>query len=188
MMHGAVIPAQWVQRWHPAHRINRRTRPRRWDESSNSFAMFVVMLPLIIGAFGIGIDIARNVYIRTSLQNALDMATVGGAAVTEVAPGGGLRIDADNALLTTEQVYALNRASGPSVDCVDTPGNIPGTQLARCWRTGVGLRAPTVTDTAIYYSVRERSKNAFLPVLGVTSLVWQDYVLESHAVLKQSGE
>lgn len=160
-----------------------RDRPRKpRDERSNSFAMFVVLLPVIIGAFGLGVDTARNVYIRISLQNSLDMATVSGAAVTFVNGDGDVEIDQSEALATIRQVYALNRSQGPGLACIGPRTPVSGTDLVQCWKSW----NPAVVNRAnLTYSVHEQSTNAFLQIVGVRT---QDYHLESDARLKQKTE
>lgn len=153
------------------------TRPR--NEASNSFAMFIVMLPMLIGAFGIGVDTARNVYIRSSLQNALDMGTVAGAAVTRINANSRVVIDGANAVETVEIVYAANRRSVALV-CIGDRTIIPQGGGAKCWRT-VNV---AVQPNYIRYVARERSKNAFLPIVGVET---QRYTVRSTARLRQTN-
>lgn len=144
--------------------------------------MFVLMLPMLIGAFGMGLDISRNVYIRTTLQNDLDLATVAGAAVTTINDESQVSILSEDALATVERVYALNRAQGPATECWGDRETIAGTTIARCWKV---VGTPTVNRAYLYYSVRERTRNAFLPVVGVPT---QTYTLESRARVKQQLE
>lgn len=168
-----------------------RARAQRWqrkprDESSNSFALLIMLLPLILGAFGIGVDTARNTYIRISLQNDLDLATVGGAAVTTYDTSNNLVIDENAALIEVARIYAQNRSVGPGLSCIGDQQRVPGTNPAipRCWR-GLDPNGVTPNGLRLNYSVSERSRNAFLPVLGIT---WQDYSLRSSAVLNQGTE
>lgn len=150
------------------------------DESSNSFAMFIVMLPIIMGAFGMGLDFSRNVYIRTTLQNALDMATVSGAGVTEINSQGRVDIVNGEALRTVERIYAINRSEVP-MDCWGDGDDIEGTTLNKCWRESeFGMSRDYLT-----YGVRERSQNAFLTVIGVK---WQRYDIVSNAAVNQDQE
>ncbi len=157
-------------------------RRSRGEESGNSFVLFVVLLPILLGAFGLGLDMTRNVYIRTSLQNALDMATAAGAAVTTTAPGGRTVLRPEEALQTVEQVYALNRSTGPALACLGSRQPVAGTTLGKCW---VQPAPPVLTDTTITYTVRERSTNAFLQVLGVP---YQDYRLQSRSRVNQTTQ
>lgn len=159
---------------------------RRWgrDESSNAFALFVVMLPMLLGAFGIGLDVSRNIYIRTELQNALDLAVVGGAAEVKHNPSGDIRIDAAQAISTTERVYNANRAHAAKLECTGT-GSLDGVLGGRrCWK--VWNDVVSVNGVEFTYGVVERSRNAFLPVIG-SSLAYQDFKIVSHASLRQDA-
>lgn len=159
------------------------TRSRRWgrDEASNSFALFVVMLPMLLGAFGMGLDISRNVYIKTELQNALDLAVVGGAAEVKSTSTGDIAVDQTRAVAAAERIYQANRAQAAKLECTSTQ-TIEGSTTRRCWKR---WEEPVASGTEFTYSVIERSRNAFLPVIGVT---YQDYRLVSHASLRQDAQ
>lgn len=151
----------------------------RRDEASNSFAMFVVLLPVIIGSFGIGVDMSRNVYLRTTIQNHLDLAVVSGAG-THVTNG--TKIDPKAALVQTERVYAVNRAAGPGLTCTGSGKIVTGTTVPRCWTTP---SAAAITATTVRYSVREQSRNAFLQIVGVRT---QTYNITSFARVNQNTQ
>ncbi len=158
-------------------------RPR--DEASNSFPLLVLLLPLILGSFGIGLDTARNFYIRTSLQNDLDLAVVAGAAVTSYNNAGDVVIDGNRALREVERIYALNRGDGPGLSCTGDGAGVAGTDgLRRCWTTERQVVHPS--GQRITYVIAERSRNAFLPVLG-ERFRYQDYTIRSEALLKISN-
>lgn len=160
--------------------FKRRTGPR--DESSNSFALFVVMLPLLMGAFGMGMDMSRNVFIRTELQNALDLAVVGGAAEVRYTGSGDIKVNQEAAVATTERLYNLNRINASKLECLGG-GHIAGAEgQRRCWKV---LDLPAATGVEYVYGVSERSRNAFLPVIGV---VYQDYQIISRASLRQDAQ
>lgn len=150
------------------------------DEKSNSFALFVITLPVILGAFGIGVDMTRNTYLRTSIQNHLDMATVAGASVMSGSVGG--KIDAKKAVAEVEKVYAVNRWAGPGLSCTGTGKRVPGTEAPRCWTQP---KKPTVSTRSVTYTVGEQSTNAFLVVLGVPK---QSYYIQSTAVVNQATQ
>lgn len=162
-------------------------RARRWwrdpddrrDEASNSFAMFIVLLPVILGSFGIGVDMSRNIYLRTVIQNHLDLAVVSGAG-THVANG--TKIDPSGALRQVERVYAVNRAAGPGLSCTGSGAKVYGTNAPRCWTTPTPAK---VTATTVQYSVREKSVNAFLQVVGVPT---QTYNITSFARVNQTTQ
>lgn len=151
----------------------------RRDENSNSFAMFVVMLPLILGSFGIGVDMSRNLYVRTAIRNHLDLAVVGGAG-THVASG--KTIDTAAALVEVERVYAMNRAQGPGLRCTGTGKIVAKTSIPRCWTQP---KAPSITSTSVTYTVREQSTNAFLQVLGIPL---QTYTVSAKAKVNQTTQ
>lgn len=166
-----------LTRYRPRHRAAKVR-----DESSNSFAMFVALLPVILGSFGMGIDISRNVFIRTSLQNSLDMAVVAGAGVTKVGEGGYVEIDREKVIPTIEHTYALNRAAGPALDCRERYVIADSNQV-RCWR--LLPNHIVVEPNYIEYGINERSRNAFLQVVG---LAHQEYRLISEARVNQDTE
>lgn len=167
-----------------------RTWIRRWrqEEDSNTLVLAILLMPLIIGAFGIGVDVTRNIYIRTELQNALDMATVAGAAagVPKAASTVDLRTSENRqrVIRAVEQVYAANRRQAPGVDCVGPRTPIAGTSPpeVKCWRE----HAISIGQDNVYYRIEERSKNAFLGVLG-EQLRYQTYQLESLGYVSQAG-
>lgn len=149
------------------------------NEKSNTFALFIVLLPLIFGVFGLGIDVSRSVYIRNALQNDLDLATVGAAGEASVAAGGTPVINAGPARRTLERMYAINRASGPGLSCTGSGAPVPESGgLPRCWIETVG----NFGTNTITFGVREQSRNSFLPIVGVTT---QTYNLRSTATLRQ---
>lgn len=152
------------------------------DEASNSFALFIVMLPMLLAAFGVGLDMSRNVYIRTELQNALDLAVVGGAAEVKHNSDGNILINQNAAIAATERIYQANRASASKLACTGT-GTLSEVGARRCWK--VWDDVTVVNGTEFTYGVIERSRNAFLPVIGV---VYQDYKIVSHASLRQDAQ
>jgi hypothetical protein len=158
---------------------------RRWhanwwgSEDANTFAMMLVMLPMLITAFGLGVDMTHNQYIRHELQAAADMATVAAAGVTEIDPNGQVsRIVPTPAYDTLRKVYAANRLDGPAtLDCLS------GTKQ-RCWleRTPPAVSADRLS---IQFNIREQSHNGFLAVFGVPK---QAYNLTSTARVKQTTQ
>lgn len=161
----------------PAPKSPRRVR----EEASNSFALFVVMLPLLMGAFGMGLDMSRNVFIRTELQNALDLAVVGGAAEVKWTGDGTLKINQEAAVNTTERLYNLNRAHASALIC-EGHGTIPEGGGKRCWEQ---YGEPKANGVEYVYGVTEKSRNAFLPVIGVE---YQSYNIVSRASLRQDAD
>lgn len=160
-------------------------RDHRRDEKSNSFVVFIILAPLIIGVFGLGVDVARNVYVRSALQNDLDLAVYGGLndVHTEMRRGEPTAVlnSPDRVLSSVERVYNLNREQGPALSCTGT-GTVAGSGDSKCWSQP---RTPVVTDTTICYWVSERSRNAFLPVLS-SSLAYQTFNIASGGTIDRN--
>lgn len=151
--------------------LRRRGRALHQDERSNSLAMIIATLPLIIGVFGMGIDVARNVYIRSSLQNSLELAVVSGAGATFINGERAVEIDPARAEAAINTVYAANRATGPGpLVCQAGP---------HCWRQ---MGASRIRRDSVRWRIREVSRNAFLPILGLHE---QRYVLDAYAQVRQ---
>lgn len=160
--------------------MSRRAWFRQWigGEEANSFALLLVMLPMLITAFGLGVDMTHNQYIRGELQASLDMATVAGAAVTDVDSTRTSRIVNASAMKAVRQTYNANRMTGPStLDCISGNAN-------QCW---IEYKAPTISKNRLvltYYS-QEQSHNGFLSIVGVPT---QQYHLVSKARVNQTTE
>jgi hypothetical protein len=151
---------------------------RREERATASMAAFIMFFPLVVGAFGFGIDIARNIWIRTSIQNAVDTSAVGGAAVTDnLGAGGALRIKGADAIDEMRTLYKLNRAN-VGLTCLS------GSE-GQCWIEPDGHAPAVIGGTKITFQVREESKNAFLGFLGQPR---QQYNLHSQAKISQATE
>jgi hypothetical protein len=156
------------------------------DEKSNSFVAFIVFLPLLLGVFGIGVDVARNVYIRTHLQDSLTLAVQGGAQSASADSGQSRGFDMNAFVNTTERLYAMNRVSGPQVLC-QSSGTVANSSLAKCWTQPIApFVQPSRVGFEVVYTVHERSKNAFLQFLG-SEFAYQDYNLNAGASLYQQN-
>lgn len=161
---------------------------RRDDESANGLIIIISMMPLILSAFGLGLDMAKNVWIKTSLQGRLDGATVAAAGVTRVSANGqSVVIDArpttpDNAYQTARRFYALNRPG--FVLCRSSPPVIANSGgLRMCWTEVAGTPALSADSKTIRYSIRETSPNSGF--LTFVNLDFQKYRLESKARIKE---
>jgi len=160
---GRVVRRGWV--W------LRDPEGRREERAATSLVVFIMFFPLIAGAFGFGIDIAKNIWIRTSIQNAVDNSAVGGAAVTVInKKTGAVEVDTVNAPGEMRKLYALNRADNPSLSCHAPTTFVVGSKsYTRCWtgeKTLVGKDPKTGRLTTTQFNVKEESKNAFLGFLG----------------------
>ena len=150
---------------------------RREERAATSLVMFIMFFPLIVGSFGFGVDVARNIWVRTSLQNAVDTAVVGGAAVTTTRAG---QVIVDGrpgkAKAEVRMLYARNRADNPGLKCFPGGGTVAGTMppITRCW-TNESL---STTDDSANFGVREQTTNAFLMLLGQRT---QQYNLKGQA-------
>jgi len=161
---------------------------RREERATTSLVMFIMFFPMIVGAFGFGVDFARNTWVRTSIQNAVDTAAVAGAGTTRVTTTGQVVVDWTKAAGQMRKLYALNRADNPGLACLGDKFFIPGTGgLLRCWTE---LPLPKVGSAAVpwkktQFDVRERSSNAFLGILGYP---YQTYHLTGKAVINRATE
>ena len=147
---------------------------RREERAATSLVMFIMFFPVIVGSFGFGIDVARNIWVRSSLQNAVDTAVVGGAAVTRTSAGLVI-VDGrwDKAPAEVRKLYARNRADNPGLKCFPG-GPVYGTPITKCWAT----ESLSTTDDSANFGVREQTTNAFLMFLGQPT---QEYNLKGHA-------
>lgn len=179
------VPRSWVLTARRVARLGwvwlRDPGARREERAASSLVVFIMFFPLIVGAFGFGIDIARNIWIRTSIQNAVDSSAVGGAGVTKTNSAGGLVVNPGPARVEMRKLYALNRADNPGLSCKGDRTPITGTPHKRCW-TG---EVTTVSTTTTLFEVREESKNAFLGFLGQPT---QRYQLQGKAKVSLSTQ
>lgn len=83
-------------------------------EDGNSFLMFIFLMPVLSGAFGLGLDTALGQYTRTGIQNAADSATVAGAAQTKYV-GNKKVIDINKATAMVKTMYNEQRLNYPNV-------------------------------------------------------------------------
>ena len=169
-----------------------RRLSRRLDERANGLILLISTLPLVLSAFGLGLDMARNVWIRSTLQEALDSATVAASGVTRVGPGNRLIVDTsparpENATQQLRKYYAINRPG--FVLCRPNPGSVPFTNMSMCWverPAGPGPQVgPRVSPDGqrITYSVRERSPNSgFLRFVNIN---FQNYNVTSQARIRE---
>lgn len=164
---------------------SRRTRTPV-DEASNSLVLLILILPMILAAFGLGVDISRNVYVRDSLQNALDTATAAGAAAVRNQPSGGLDFTPAVATRVTRAMYALDRMNGPATTCIGSGAFLPGTPgLRMCWQEPAGPPRIDAAAGMLIYTVREQTRNAFLGMVGIPV---QTYTLVSKARINQTDQ
>jgi hypothetical protein len=146
---------------------------RREERAATSLVMFIMFFPLIVGSFGLGVDVARNIWIRSSLQNAVDTAVVGGAAVTDphVSP---VVIDPAGAIAETRMLYGKNRGDHRGLKCPPSWS---------CWERDAPAVSPD--GRTLTFGVHEETTNAFLMLLGQPT---QEYNLNGKARLSLSTD
>lgn len=158
-------------------------RRRGPSERGNALVVLITTLPLVVTAFGAGLDLTRNVWIRATLQNALDSATVAAAGVTRNSASGELMIDASRAPEVGRLFYALNRPGNvlcpPGGDPVANPHGEP---QRVCWNEPLGPPIVAPDGKSVEYRVQEVSPNTgFLNLIGLPR---QRYTLISTARIK----
>ena len=161
---------------------------RREERATATLVACILFFPIILGAIGCGIDVARNIWIRTSIQNSVDAAAVGGAGVTVVNEVTGvLEINEAGAVIEMRKLYALNRADQPGVLCIGGEAPLDGTDYTRCWEETDDPTFELDDDghPTVKFFVNERSNNVFLPFLGIPT---QSYHLEGKAVVNMATE
>lgn len=129
------------------------------NEEGNSFLMFIFLMPVLCGAFGLGLDGALGNYTRTGLQDAADIASIAGANKT-VYSGNKRIIDKAAADATVRALYNEKRTAYPNVlnkTPTITVSIIPG-------RPG----SPSVLQV----TVQEKSPTVFLHLVGVPEFTY----------------
>lgn len=86
------------------------------ERGFSTAAIFILMLPLLLGAFGYAFDSLRVTYTKRYLQGRLDLATQAGAAVSYTTQDGLIRLGdpdqlrGESAIAQAYAVYAQNTA------------------------------------------------------------------------------
>lgn len=146
-------------------------------ENGNSFIMYILLLPILMGFFGYAVDSGISYYTRTGIQNALDSAAVAGAAGNTIDGGRGVVYDAHgnyiiNGNRAKAQAIAAMKVSlkqYPNLECDEyNCYNIKATIIDGGAGRGKVLRL----------TVQERSKTLFLHIIGISE---QKYNLISEA-------
>lgn len=152
---------------------------REWfrSEEANTFALLVTMLPMLMTAFGLGVDMTHNQYVRQELQASADQATVAATGATVTGADKVSRIVSDaEAFTILRRVYSANRDLGPArMNCIGT---------TYCWAEP---SPPAIVSgrRVLVFTVHEQSRNGFLAGFGIPT---QDYHLISRARVNQSTE
>lgn len=139
-------------------------------ENGNSFLMYILLLPLLMGFFGYAVDAGISYYTRTGMQNALDSAAIAGAAKVNYNGSGSFNIDVERAKSQAIASMKVSLKQYPNVECPSGScyNNIQATIV-----DGGGERGQVLRLT-----VQEKSKTLFLHILGIKE---QPYTLKSEA-------
>lgn len=129
------------------------------NEEGNSFLMFIFLMPLLCGAFGLGLDAALGQYTRQGIQNAADLATIAGANQTSY-EGNKKVINKERATAKIKEEYSKSRKTYP---------NIRNTEPVITVKITTGrLRS----DRLLAVTVQEKSPTIFLHLVGVREFTY----------------
>lgn len=145
---------------------------KRFDkENGNSFIMYILLLPIMMGFFGFAVDSGISYYTRTGMQNALDSAAVAGAAQVNYNSNGSgnFAINAQRAKTTAIEAMKVSLNQYPNLKCAEY----------NCYNiTATIVNGGNGRGDVLRLSVQERSKTLFLHVIGQNEQV---YNLKSEA-------
>lgn len=141
-------------------------------EDGNSFLLFIFLMPVLAGAFGLGLDTAMGQYTRTGIQNAADTATVAGAAMTKYS-GNNRVIDKAAATQRVREIYLSQRQSYPNIT-----GSSPTITVTL-------VRGRSGASDTLQVSIQEKSPTLFLHMAGVNEF---NYNIQSQARLGYVAE
>jgi hypothetical protein len=162
-----------------------RSRIQSWRSAERGFssaAIFILALPLLVGAMGYGFDNSRFLYVKTYLQGRADLATQ--AALSNVGMSGSQILIDGSALQTASDLYCANTASKrgssgmlsnscqPSVFVVGSPLNNSQFCTRLSASSGYGLQLVT----------QEHVPTVFMKLIGIHELVISQ--LKSQALLR----
>lgn len=146
-------------------------------ENGNSFIMYILLLPVLMGFFGLAVDSGISYYTRTGMQNALDSAAIAGAAGNTVDGGRGVVYDShgnyiinvDKARLQAVEAMKTSLQQYPNLNCRDYD----------CYDiTATVTNGGAGRGSVLRLEVQERSKTLFLHIIGQKEQV---YTLKSEA-------
>jgi len=153
---------------------------RRWwsrvhDDSGNSLIIVIVYLPMLLATFGMGFDVARNVYVKHTLQGIADQASAAAAflAAEDSATDTNNWITEETA---RDTVMMVVRSSCPEWDDLNQFSPACGGAFLT---EGVGV---SVDEDAVTVAISAETTNFFLRLAGLNS---QEYSVESVARLEQ---
>lgn len=148
-----------------------RKKFKKGKEQGNTFVALMVMLPLLLGIFGVALDAGVGYYTRIGLQNSLDNAAVAGASqMNSVGVSGGSRnvINATKAAQVAKQVYSQSRQNYPNIQCGSNT----------CYTFTSTVKNDPTRGQYLQLTIKESSKSLFLQFFGIEK---QNYTLVSDA-------
>lgn len=142
---------------------------KRDRENGNTFIMYILLLPLLMGFFGYAVDSGMSYYTRTGMQNALDSAAVAGATKVNYNSSGTYVIDVERAKAQAIKAMKVSLKQYPNLkckeyDCYDIKATIINGGAGR--------------GNVLRLTVQEKSKTMFLHIIGISE---QQYNLKSEA-------
>lgn len=143
----------------------RRLHPRH-NEQGNSFVMYVMMMLVLLGVFGLAVDTAFNVYTRNAIQSALDTATRAAVQQTGI-QNGRVVVNPQRAATSVLKTYTKNRpGSGTSGGAMLVCQKTSGGECFQVTKYTVGTD-PKTGQQYLEIGVREKRNNLFLNMVGV---------------------
>jgi uncharacterized membrane protein len=158
------------------------SRLLRREDGNATFITVFLLMPVIIGFFGLAVDTARARYAQQETQDNVQTAAV--AAATQLSGISGL-IDFDNAKSIAIQQYTNNRVNyGKNLRCATTT-DLTGTDTLEGGACPWILVSFSVSADmkSVYMAVREYTPNAWISVAG-----FKEYTIsvDAGAVISQN--
>lgn len=160
----------------------RMSRLLRREDGNATFITVFLLMPVIIGFFGLAVDTARARYAQQEAQDNVQTAAV--AAATQLSGISGL-IDFDSAKSIAIQQYTNNRVNyGKNLRCA-TMTDLTGTDTLEGGACPWILVSFSVSADmkSVYMAVREYTPNAWISVAG-----FKEYTInvDAGAVISQN--
>lgn len=175
-----------------------RARLRRLFRSDRGFstaAVFILALPLLVGAFGLGVDTVRLVYIQNYLQGRADLATQSAVTTSYTntsnrlvylgakSDGGTGQVSLDRALAVYKSNTLAKRNNGFLSPLTGSNGS-PAIVTFGSPRTAAQLCLPASDPRSQYgvtLTVGEKIPTTFLKILNIQSM---DITIKSTALVR----
>ena len=138
---------------------------------ASSFIIVIMLLPLLVGTIGLGIDMSHGVYARQNVQNNTQSAVVSAASQRLLNSS---KIDYTAAFNVAMQMYTANRENFKKTLICATPGDLRGGEqlmggTCKWILVKFVVTNPAVGNATVFMQVREKTPNAFLSVFKVSS-------------------